>query len=239
MGSLLSSPRRRRRLAWLGGLLAVAGAVALAVVLIPSHGGGNGSSAVAPPVPSFRTTTSGPSFAQPSAAERRAQAKAEAAVRPLATAFVNDLIHRRELARAHALLTPSLRSRYTLADWEQGRSLPLSVSSRAAADGEDVAFSGASTVGLVFTITPNGGSNTDSILYAVRFVHTGKWLVDYVHQGQTSTYVDAANYAPHGFLPGSSSGGTSSWLILVLAFVGVVAVVVVLDRLLSDRGREP
>jgi len=211
----------------------VVGAVALVVVLVPSHGGGSGGT-TPPSAPVFGATTSKPLFGEPSPATRRAQARAEAAVRPLAASFVDDLIHRRGLARAHALLAAKLRRHYHLADWLQGRNLPLDTGRRAASGGAEVAFSGPTMVGLVYTISP-GRAGADDILYALRFVREDGWRIDFSHQGHSSRYVDAANFAPHGFLPGSSSGSSWSWLVLVLGLLGLIAVVAIADRMLRAR----
>jgi hypothetical protein len=63
------------------------------------------------------------------------------------------------------------------------------------------------------------------VLFAVRFDKTnGRWLVDYVHQGHGSNYIDDSNYAPAGFLPGSHQETLWTWLALVGGFLGIVAV---------------
>jgi hypothetical protein len=200
---------------------------------MPSHGGDGGATAP-PSAPVFGATTSKPLFGEPSPATRRAQAKAEAAVRPLAASFVDDLIHRRSLARAHALLGSKLREHYSLADWLRGRDLPLNTGQGAVAGGSDVAFSGPKMVGLVYTISPDH-PGADDTLYALRFVKQNGWHIDFSHQGHSSRYVDAANFTPHGFLPGSSSGSSWSWLILVLGLIGLIAVVAIADRGLRGR----
>jgi hypothetical protein len=74
------------------------------------------------------------------------------------------------------------------------------------------------TVGLVSAI----GS---TVLFAMRFDKTNaRWLIDYLHQGHGSTYVDATNYAPAGFLPGSHTETLWTWLALIGGFLAVVAV---------------
>src|SRR5919204_5891701 len=128
--AFLGSPRLRRRAAWLAAAVAAtAGAVALLVTLLPGHGGRSGKRA-APTVgvaTGAPTTSSLPLGPGPSAATERARAQAVAVVEPLATAFVRDLTRRHDLAGAHALLDGTLRTRYPLGDWQQGRHLPLSL----------------------------------------------------------------------------------------------------------------
>jgi hypothetical protein len=224
--SLLSSPRRRRRLAW---LVAVAGAAVLivgVVTLLPSRGG-HGRTFI-PRAPAFGAapTTAGATFGS-TAAEERAARRAESQVSPLARTFVDDLALRRNLTQAYALLAPSLRRHYPLADWRRARGLPLAETG--GQGGVSVAFSGATTVGFVADLDGNR-------LFAVRFDRTaGRWLVAYVHQGRSSRYVSAANFAPAGFLPGSRHETVWTWLALAGGLVGVIGIAVVAERGLRSR----
>jgi hypothetical protein len=205
-------------------LVAVVGAVLAVVILIPSHGGSGHE--VIPRGPAFgaEPTSTGASFGS-TPAEELAARRAESAVRPLARTFVDDLALRRDLPQAYALLGPDLRKRYALADWQQGRGLPLDETG--AEGGVSVAFSGAATVGVVADLDSN-------LLFAVRFdKRAGRWVVDYVHQGHGSTNISATNFAPAGFLPGSRHETVWTWLALVGGFVGVVAIAVLAERRLS------
>ena len=158
-------------------------------------------------------------------AEERAARRAEVVVRPLARTFVDDLALRRDLPQAYALLGPSLRKHYAFAEWTHGRALPLAATG--AGGGVSVAFAGATTVGVVADLDGNR-------LFAVRFEKTdGSWLVDYVRQGRSSSYVSSSNFAPSGFLPGSRHETTWTWLALVGGLVGAIAVAVVVERRLS------
>jgi hypothetical protein len=223
--SLLSSPRRRRRLAWSAGALGVVALVLVVIALVPSHSGPAKGLRVAPHTPALGASTQ-PAFVQPeSPAAALAREQAEADVRPLAVRFVGDLLQRRHLARAYALLSPELRKSYSLHDWQEGRNLPLSATGTGASSA--IAFSGATTVGLVSAI----GTNT---LFAMRFDKTdGRWLVDYVHQGHGSSYVDDSNFAPAGFLPGSHQETRWTWLALIGGFFAIVAVAALFERWLG------
>jgi hypothetical protein len=146
-------------------------------------------------------------------------------VRPLARVFVDDLAQRRDLPRAYALLDPRLRARYSLADWRQGRGVPLTLTG--AAGGVNVAFAGAESVGIVADLDAER-------LFAVRFEKSrGRWLVDYVHQGHGSRYISASNFAPAGFLPGSRHETVWTWLALAGGLLGIVALAVLVERRLS------
>lgn len=225
---LLSSPRRRRRLAWLAGALVVIAAVLAVVALVPSHGGPVKGVRVPPRIPlPGATTTRLPIYAQQETpAEAKARKRAEAVVRPLAVAFVDDLLHRRHLARAYALLSPDLQKAASLHDWQQGRFIPLSVTGTDAST--VIAFSGGSTVGTV-------ASMGNDVLFAVRFDKVrGRWLIDYLHEGRSSTYVDAMNFAPAGFLPGSRHETLWTWLALIGGFLALVAVAALVEAWLRD-----
>jgi hypothetical protein len=223
----LASPRRRRRLAWATAALGVAGAFLLVNALLPSRGGPVKGVRIAPQAPVFGGRTTTPArFGGESPAEARARRRAEAAVHPLANAFVGDLLQRRRLAAAYALLAPSLRSRYALADWQSGRDLPISANSLVT-PGSSIVFSGPTMVGLVASIP----GVTESTLVALRFERaSGRWLIDYLHRGHSSARIDETNYAPPGFLPGSHVETIWTWSILVGGLLGLILVAALVSR---------
>jgi hypothetical protein len=227
---LLASPRRRRRLAWASAVVGVVGLFLVVNALLPSHGGPAKGIRVAPQAPVFGgTTTTSSIFGGESPAEARNRKSAEAAVHPLANAFVADLLQRRRLADAYALLAPSLRTRYALADWQAGRNLPLAANELATA-GSTIAFSGGTVVGLVASIP----GATESTLVALRFDKlNGRWLIDYFHRGHASARIDETNYAPPGFLPGSHVETVWTWLILVGGVLGLILVAALISRSLK------
>jgi hypothetical protein len=234
--AFLASPRLRRRLAWLTVILGGAGVVALISLLLPNHGGPQ----TKPGPPSLTSTEPGETSPLlgdlPDAATERARTKAVATVRPLATRFVSAMIRRRDLAAAHSLLIPQLRSRYSLADWKAGRDLPLSsVPQSTLIPAASVAFSGTTLVGLVMSF-PEGASSSESIHLAIRLEQAnGRWLIDYLRQGHSSRSISETNFSPSGFSPGSQSTSFSAWLPLLLGFLGLILIVAVVDRGLSRR----
>lgn len=235
--AFLASPRLRRRLAWTAVILGGGGVLALVGVLLPNHGGPEAK----PGPPSLTSTEPGETSPLlgdlPDAATERARAKAVATVRPLATRFVTALIRRRDLALAHSLLIPRLRARYSLADWQAGRHLPLSSVPKATfIPGASVAFSGPKLVGLVMSFQSGDASSSESVLLAIRVKKTnGRWLIDYLKQGHSSTTVSETNFSPSGFSPGSPSTSFSAWLPLLLGFFGLILIVALVDRGLSRR----
>ena len=236
--SLISSPRARRRLLWLTPVLGVAVVAAAVVWLLPSQGGT--ATANAPPAQGNPTLTGPlvPAATSNAAADVAARRAADKDVRPLANAFVADVVQHRKLAEAHALLDPELRAKYSLDDWQAGDHLPFSADDPTVAPSTILSFYGPKAAGFVSSVGVDDGAGGHSTLVAVRFAKTdGRWLVDYLHHDQSSRFVSQANYAPHGFLPGSHTETLWTWAILVLGFAAVVAIVAFLDRWLSRGGR--
>jgi hypothetical protein len=236
--AFLASPRVRRRLAWVALILGGAGVLALVAVLLPNHGGPEAK----PGVPSLTSTEPGetsPLPSGPDAATERARTKAVATVRPLAAQFVTAVIRRRDLAAAHSLLIPELRSRYSLSDWEAGRDLPLSsVPKTSLIPGATVAFSGPKLVGLVMSFNTPAPSSSGSILLAIRLRKaSGLWLIDYLRQGHVSRSVSETNFSPSGFSPGSQSTSLSAWWPLLLGILGLIVLVALVEFGLSGRRR--
>jgi hypothetical protein len=215
--SVLSSPRRRRRALWAGAAAVAVGGFLVVNALVPSHGGAVRSSPL-----ETTGSTLGQSVAEEAAAERSA-----AAVRPLATRFVDDLAGRHDLDRAYAVLAPRTRDHYSLLDWQAGRDLPLH-GATSSTGGPSLAFAGRSTVGFVAALAPN-------ILFAVRFdkLPVLGWRVAYMHQGEGSSHVDESSFSPAGLAPGAHHETVWTWLILAAGFAALVTVVALADHRLS------
>jgi hypothetical protein len=224
-----ASPRRRRRLAWAALALGLVGLAFGVNALLPSHGPPK-HVRVAPQAPVLGGTPAvPPTFEDETPAAKRARERAEATVHPLANAFVGDLLRRRHLREAYALLAPPLRSHYSLATWQRGRDLPLAANPTAT-PGSSVAFSGGTTVGLVATIAPSS-AGSDSTLFAIRFDKAnGRWLVDYARAGHGTTRIDETNFSPPGFLPGSHTETLRTWLILAGGLLGLILVAALVSR---------
>lgn len=226
--------------------VAVVGAALLFIagiaVVLPSKG--TDTRAKRPPAPpnfgGGAPTASVPFETTPDPEAERRRGAAEAAVHPLADAFVRAVIARRGLADAYALLSSDLRSRYSLHDWQGGRDLPFTAKHHERYSGSSVVFSDASMVGLVASLTPPDAAagETQSLLLALRFEKArGRWSLHYVHEGHGSRYVTASNYSPSGFIPGTRSETPWTWLILVGGFLALVGVAVLAERALSPRSR--
>jgi hypothetical protein len=152
--SFLASPRRRRRLAWVAGVVACGGLIAAVVVLDP--GRNTPVKRTQPTAPPFGLTTPEPAFTTTvSASEERDRERAEAAVRPLSGLFVNAMIHRTKFERAHALLTPQFQTS-SVSDWQLGRRLPLTFGNGSSLGSTTIAYSGPTEVGLILAVNKPG-----------------------------------------------------------------------------------
>jgi hypothetical protein len=149
------------------------------------------------------------------------------------------MIRRRDLATAHSLLIPELRSSYSLSDWQAGRDLPLaSVPKTSFIPGATVAFSGPKLVGLVMSFNTPAPKSSGSILLAIRLRKaSGRWLIDYLRQGQVSRSISETNFSPSGFSPGSQSTSLSAWWPLLLGLFGLIVLVTLVEFGLSGRRR--
>jgi hypothetical protein len=143
---------------------------------------------------------------------------------------------RKNYEGAHNLLAFDFHSGSTN-EWQAGKHLPVSLPRGSTFGGTTVAYSGVDEVGVVVSVNEPG--NTQSGLVALVFENTtGQWRIRYVHQGHSSTYVDAGNFSPAGFLPGSHRETATTWLILGLGFVGIVALVALIDWRISRPRRQ-
>lgn len=57
--------------------------------------------------------------------------------------------------------------------------------------------------------------------------------MDYVKEGQSSTYVSEREYAPKGFLPGSATTSIWWWLTIPLGLIVVIGLIAVVDNRLA------
>jgi hypothetical protein len=114
MGKLLASPRRRRRLAWLGILSAVALAALLAVVFMRN---------TAPPHKEVVTKGAPSVYVQPKTAGHTKVERASAL--GVAAEFVTTALRRTDVDRAWVLTEPELHADFTRKQWDSGKELPF------------------------------------------------------------------------------------------------------------------
>lgn len=109
MAGLLSSHRRRRRLAWLGGVAAVGGALAAVAVIWPN----TGRNAQLPQHEGVKAVYVAPESVAFDAARARAVLRLE-------QSFVEHAVFRRDVGKAYDLVTSDLRGGLSRADWADG-----------------------------------------------------------------------------------------------------------------------
>jgi hypothetical protein len=173
MRSILSSPRRRRRLGWtLGVVLAVAAAVVVGVRW------SNTAEVVDTPV------ESGPAETTAAAPAIRVTAAVRREVGQTVQAFVHTAVIRRDLDRAWPLASPTMRQGLTRREWERG-DIPVQPFPAAALAGADwrLRYRYARTLGIDVMVQPKEGSGAPVAVYAVELSAPGsgapaRFLVD-------------------------------------------------------------
>ncbi|MGZ8694836.1 MAG: hypothetical protein ACXWYS_05295 [Gaiellaceae bacterium] len=172
---MLSSPRRRRRITYLGGMLGVVGIIATLVVVLPDDNGDN--------LPEAREGK--PTLVEPAPKPvKLARADAKAA-RAAAAKFVATAVLRRNIEESWELTAPVLKAGYTRATWKRGE---IPVVPFPADDLDEVRwrldYSITNHVGLQVAMLPLANSRTKALLFEMELVRAGpasnrRWLVDY------------------------------------------------------------
>jgi hypothetical protein len=142
---------------------------------------------------------------------------------------------RNNYEKAHELLAFDFHSGST-GDWRAGKDLPNSFSFGGTFGGTTVAYSDATEVGVVVSVNEPGKSESGLVALIFKKVG-GQWRIVYDKQGHSSSRIDAGNYSPAGFIPGTHRETTQTWLILGFGLVGIIAVVAFLDWRLSRPRR--
>ena len=168
---LLSSPRRRRRLAYLGVLVVAAGVVALVIAVLPSRNG------VTQHFTSGRVQRVGAERSVPlSAADRRA-------IDAELDLFVGGVVARRDPLAGWALSTPHLRAGSTRAEWARG-DVPVYAYPARGPQFHDwvIDYSFRNSVGLELGVQPRRGAKVGNAAFDVDLKRVGgRWLVDSIY----------------------------------------------------------
>ena len=175
MRRLLSSRRRRRKLGWITGLLALAGAL----TFVGLHWSNTGHDYNAPFTTEPVQTVAAPPKAVPFTGKERDE------VRQIAAHFVATAVIRRHLEESWELVTPSLKEGMTRAEWLRGE-IPV-VPYPADAVGlvkSKLDFSYPTRVGLRVGIFPKAGSKVRAQTFEIELVNVSgpdhpHWLVSY------------------------------------------------------------
>lgn len=169
---ILSSPRRRRRLAPLVGLVVVA--VPLIYLGVHYSSPGNKGAATGPEV-------NLPGYAQPKKARFTKADQRE--VRRVLRDFEATAVVRRDVGRSWNLAAPSLKEGFTRKQWNRGDMpvVPYPAANKGLGSWDFVQYSYVGTVGLEVFLFPKPGSGWSAMTADVELVkgHDGRWRVDY------------------------------------------------------------
>jgi hypothetical protein len=114
MGTWLASPRRRRRLTWLGALLAVGLAVGLSLVFLRNTA----------PAEKQKFTKGAPQVEEKQVTAPHTRHERSSAL-AVAAEFLRSAVMREHIDRSWSITEASLRAGYTRRAWDSGNSLPF------------------------------------------------------------------------------------------------------------------
>jgi hypothetical protein len=241
VSTLLLSPRRRRRLAWVTSIVVLAGGLVIVGLVWPN---------TAHRQPEVREPGKAQVYHEPKHARLTNKARAQA----LATAanFVKTAVARQHVERSWPLASAALKEGYTLDQWKRG-SIPVVPYPVATAKWKlDYVY--ANALGLQVLVFPRAGSGERPNLFYMELKPTGDashrhWVVD------SWTPSGVANPALAAPVP-SSGGGNNAlgvqplnstvvgqgesrlgaiWLLLPIGLLAIVPIVLVLLAVRSWR----
>jgi hypothetical protein len=217
---VLSSPRRRRRLAWAGSGALVAGGIAFSMIYWANTGttyelapkGNEPIDVVAPPPPPA-----------PFSAAR------EEGVLDTATRFLRTAVVREHVEKSWELTAPSLKAGYTPRSWAT-QDIPVQPYPVESARW-DVDYSWEGVVGLKVALFPKRGTNVPAAVFDMQLRAFGKgdkrrWLVDSwtptsYTQVPSGPLLSTRNQSP----PVYRSPLGASWLFLPLSILSLIVLV--------------
>ncbi len=219
----LDSPRFRRRALRVVLALAVAGAIAIGIVLIGNRGGKVQQHFDSRPVQFYRQPRSVPL----APADRRE-------IKTLLDGFVAGGVERKDPALAWRLSTPALRRSASRKDWLRGELPVMPYHARGSLHGFRVDWSYPDEVGLDLSLLPAPRETSPGIIFNVDVKRMGgRWLVDSIVPAATmgGTEVQSqADLAPQAVVaapPHGRIGIGYVWAFLAVLGAAVVAVPVV------------
>jgi hypothetical protein len=229
---LLSSPRRRRRLAWLGGSSAAGAAVVAGAFLIGDTAEHH----------DIRPTGNRPAMIIKEPKTVLATRAERVSAYETAIQFINTAVRRRHVERAFDIVTPNLRSGMTRAAWRTGAIpvMPFPADTPRLARWQ-VDFQHRNSLGLIFLLIPSEKQRDyqpTSFFLDLKATGHGKnrrWRVDYFAPAAVSALpVERASGGPSGFnvnpvASGEANPGKgeldSRWLVVPLAILGLIILV--------------
>jgi hypothetical protein len=242
MGSLFSSPRRRRRLAWAVGLCVLAVAVVVAAKALPEP------NELPPETFSNRPAANNHFDEKLIKVSRRDRAAIDATL----DRFVPAAVARKRPADAYAVSTPNLRSQATSRQWRVGDIPVHPFPARGRKfHGWTVNYATRNHVNLDLLLMPDLKKERRPIAFTIDVERIGgRWLVDGVlpiavfaplpPQGNRGPMISTYDLVPTGTRGGAATSSRLShaWFLVPFALVGggiLLAVALVLRVWLRDR----
>jgi hypothetical protein len=220
--SLLSSPRRRRRLAMGGAVALIAGAVAFSLVYW--------SNTAHPPPETFDDTAGfRPEPVQESVPFARARKEGALVT---AKKFLQTAVVRENVAQSWDLTAPSLRTGFTKRTWATNDIPVQPYPVDAARWGVDYSFE--DEIGLKVALFPKRGANVPAAVFDMHLLAFGsgknrRWLVDSWTPASYVRIPSGPLGAPQPAFPAFEKGRLSAtWLLVPLSIFAVLALALVL-----------
>ena len=226
MRSVFFSPRKRRRLAWSAGAVAVVAGVVAAGVLWPDKGDN---------LPQSFSREQAYVYHEPESVKLSRVERAKA----LSTAanFVTHAVARRKVELAYDLAAPSLKGGISRAEWKTADIpvVPFPVEEAR----WKIEYSYSDALGLQVMLFPTASSKLRPSMFAMELTPTGhgrnRWLVSsWAPVGLTATAAPTAQPAGAGGVPnlgdtppGGEARLDATWLLAPLALLALVPLIVV------------
>lgn len=223
---LFASPRFRKRLRWLGGVLVVAAGVTVLVMLLPGRNdpieGPTSLGGYAPPKP-----------------EKRVRRSNRQLVGPLQVAekFITTAVMRKNIAESWDVTSPAFpgKSEYSKAEWAEGDIPVVPFPVEKARWRLDYSFE--NEVGLAVALFPPKDSEVEATVFNVDLRAYGRgqnrrWLVENYGPAGTNSIVDTRTPVRAGGIPDLGPAGdvgesrlASSWIFVPIGILGLALLV--------------
>jgi hypothetical protein len=226
---LLSSPRRRRRLAWGVALLVAAGIASLIGISYPN----TGEKEVFTPGKPKVTHEEPPATPLP----KRDLAETQR----ILSKFVVSAVYRRHVERSYDLVTPAVRGGLSRKEWRTGEiPVPPFPANAVALARSKLVYSHRSVARYDVVLYTKPNAQLLPLLYSIELTRAGprgRWLVDYAMPlgGGISTRPTPYRATPAEALPDETGRGVLplSWVFVPL---GILSLIVIVPIVLGARG---
>jgi len=222
---VLSSPRRRRRLAWLAGITLALAPIGAGVFYLQFAHESQEPSVLRPADPSWSVPTT------PKSVRLTDQSRREALT--VAARFIDTAVARKRVGDSWELLAPSLKEGYTKETWSRGNipvvPFPVGVAKW------QVDYSFRDSIGLKVALFPKPGADQRATVFNLDLIAVpdgpgSRWRVESFQPNPIQGIQGGSTLSAAGFpnLGGGSTGESRlglGWLFLPLGILGLVLIV--------------